>query len=582
MNSLNPRPLALLVVACGAGVLLAPGVLAAGEKPAVRLEKLLPDDVIAYARFAGLTRKVEAFLRSDLRQKIASSPAVKEILEDRELRDGLQLIRELEAKSGLDFADLLGEVFGRDVAVGLFLDFSGVQGVLLARFAGGEEARTMAKRLRAAAADATGKPLRSTLAEYEGETIEAFESVSCAVIGDVLAIASQTGVLESVIDLAAGRSTDSVFDSEAYGPVVESQGPFRLALRPNFLPAVRVPEKLDWLSSLLFGGWLEAIHASRLLTVDLELDPSSLVLRGASLVGARGPGEEYAPWFPSDAAASIAEKLRDDRALAVVEVHRDLAAWWRNRSHIVDARALPKMESFAQYMSVVFGGSSFERDVLSEMSPPITLVARRRRYPGATPQPAIPEFAAIVPLRSPERFGETALAAVQRLVGIARVEQLRRPGDRRVELTLTTRECGGRALHCVELRSGDQAVAGLIDNFSPCLAIVNARAVLSSTTALAEALIGDLGTLPAHPDTSGGATTPVAPPLTDSLWLDCVELLRALGDNPEILGRGTGEASGDGSLRAVAPFLELFKHLRLTSVREGDLIRVSLELSTEG
>ena len=136
-------------------------------------------------------------------------------------------------------------------------------------------------------------------------------------------------------------------------------------------------------------------------------------------------------------------------------------------------------------------------------------------------------------------------------------------------------------LHHLELKRRVGAAAGLIDNFSPCLVILDAHAVLSSTTTLAESLIRDLNGVSARNPTAAAAS--IARSTTDVLSLDFAELRRVLQDNHWILGRATGESADDtgGGLRAATELLELCKDLRLSSVRKGDRVRLKLVLSLD-
>ena len=161
------------------------------------------------------------------------------------------------------------------------------------------------------------------------------------------------------------------------------------------------------------------------------------------------------------------------------------------------------------------------------------------------------------------------------MVGIARFEQLRRNSRVDFELSLKTKKVSGRVLHHLDLTRREGAAAGLIDNFSPCLVILDAHAVLSSTTTLAESLIRDLEGGSARREPTG-ATGSIARSTTDLLSLDCAGLSRVLRDQHWILG---GNSVDDG-LGAATSFLELFRELRLSSVRNGDRVRLKLELST--
>lgn len=551
------------VAALAVGLSL-PGIVLAGDAPPERLERLIPDDVIAYARLVELPKKLDALLEPEFERRLVSSSILEDLLELQEIRSARIRARELEEISGLDFVTELRRIFGREVALGFFLDFTGPQGLLLARLNGPEDARTTVARLRQAAEDATGKPFRGTISKYEGETIETFDSVSLLVVEDVVAVANQAGILESVVDLAHGRSRRSVLHSDTYSPVFRERSRlFQLALRPNFLPAVRLPEKLEPAASLLFGGWLGAVRASRLFAVDLDVDEKELVLRCSSWVGPPAVGPTCRPWFPPNSSRSLAERIEQNGLVAVVELHRNLAAWWENRSDFVVERATGKLAAFAQYVSIVLGGGDLEREILAEVGSPVAVVARRQRYTGGTPEPAIPGLALIIPVRNPVRFRETLLAAVQRLVGLVRVQQLRSGGN--LQVSLSRVEAEGAVIHRLDLERRGETGPSLIDNFSPCLAFVEGHAVLSSTTSLAQSLIRDLGASPAEPHSASSSRA-------DLLALDCAELLQVLRDN------GVESADADDSLRGALDLLALFRRVRVKADREGDRVQVVLAL----
>lgn len=575
-------------VLVAAGLLFARGVLVAEEKETgpVPLEAMIPDDVIAYAHFVGVTGRVEAFFESELKKEIVSNPLFEVLRENRQLRRGWRRLRELEETTGLDLVKLLREVFQHEIALGVFLDFSGPQGVVLARCRDNGAARELVKQMRDAASEAIEDPFEGTESEYGGETIETFKFMALAVIDNLVAIASHGGVLESVIDLTNGKTTRSILNSKTFAPVVGDSRPLvQFALRLNFLPAVRLPDRLDSMASLIFGGWLGAVRGSDLLAVDLDLEKDRLVLRGTSRVRPEILGGKYEPWFPASE-VDPAAKLVTDHELAVVRLHRDLAAWWSNRSEFVAARDVEEMAEFARYASIAFGGRSFESEVLSQIGSPITLVARRQERAGRTPQPALPAFAAILPLADPAAdFSDGLLAAFQKLVGIGAFEHARKaPG---VDLVLRTKEIDGTELHYVDVRKWQNAeTPRLIDNFSPSLAIAGAHAILSSTRELAETLIGHLKTSSGRQKTAEAPSgSSAARPIVDEVVLDGAEVRRVLEDNFPLLvdrsarDRGTSTEEAEGDVRAAVSLLELLERLRFRSVLNGDLLRLDLELS---
>lgn len=579
-----------------AAAALAPSFLAAAPESAPEsLEALMPDDVVGYVKLTGLGARLEEFLKSDLRKKLESIEAVKLALSQgpwQKFESGLADFREATGKDPLQVFKAL---LGKEILVGARLGFSGPEFIAVTRTAGTKELEETIRALRQWAEKHLGQALEGEKSTYEGKTLERLDKVIFTSVGEVLAVATSDTGLKSVVDLASGKSTGSLKKAAVFqrrGGAASKDCLASLAVRPQFLPNFSVPEKLDnVLGSLLVGGWAGALGASELLTASLELNGGNLKLDLSSVLSAKGQDEsywkKYQSFFPEALPDGVISRLEERGVLGVVQLRRNLAQWWENREALLVPKAAGGLIEFANTMSIFFGGRNFQDEVLPELGSTITLVARNQEYSNLRekPQPAIPGFAAVFELKSAKEFGDSMVAAFYTVVGIINADMAQKKKEGGMAMIPKPMKVADVDMHAVSLTGPKDVKPGMLHNFTPSLAIVGSRVILSSSAELTKILVEELPReTPKDAAKKTAATGSVKG--RDALFIDGQAAHAILAQNREslvadsMLKKGSGREEADRELDSILEALKYVRGLSLESGLEGNAVHWKLELRT--
>jgi hypothetical protein len=548
--------------------------------PPDALEAWLPDDVIGYVKIQDLGSRLDDFLASELRKEIESMDVARFVMSQdpwQKVQKGLQDFREATGKDALD---VLKQVFGREVVLGGRVGFGGPELILLSRGGSESELEGALKLIREAVERRAGQPVQGYSTSREGFSVESFgENLSLSRMGAVLALSNSRSAMENVIDLAAGKSSGSVKASATFqkaGPAIAGNPMACLVLRPKLIPNLQIPEKAENpLGSLLAGGWLGALQGSDLLTATLHPVDRKLELRVASVLGGGQDGlwKKIQSFFPEVSPTGLVESLEKRGVLGVLQVHRNLGEWWASRDSLISPDAMGGLYQFSQLLSMALGGLDLEGQILPEVRPSMTIVARNQEYAGAggKPKPAIPGFAAIFEHNGGSdttRIVTTAFHTIAGFINSDRVMKGQEAG------TVKAEKVGDADLCVFSLPEKDDKLVAA--NFSPSVAVVGQKVILSSCAELAKILAEEVQ------KPLGGA--PAAKSAKDSLMVDSGAIESIVSDNLDLIvadnmrKKGVSREKAEGEMKAVLEILRLFKDLRGTSGKEGDSVEVRLEL----
>ncbi|MBI4605616.1 MAG: hypothetical protein HY721_26930, partial [Planctomycetes bacterium] len=309
-----------------------------------------------------------------------------------------------------------------------------------------------------------------------------------------------------------------------------------------------------------------------------------LVLELASVLGERAredkAWERFRSFFPEIVPDGVKERLQKRGVLAVTQIHRNLAQWWENREALLDAKAAGDLIQFSQVMSIVFGGRNFQDEILPELGPTVTIVACNQEYKDlpAKPQPAIPAFAGIFELKNAADASKDMVAAFYTLVGIINADRAQKKKEGGMSMIPRPEKVGDVDMHTVSLNLQKDAKPGLPHNFTPSMAVVGSRVVLSSSTELAKILVEELSKVSEPKTGAAGAK--------DSIVIDARAVHGILTDNLDVivadnmLKNGKSRAEAEGELKAALEILPSLKDLRIESWRKDGAVRARAELRT--
>ena len=579
------RTTAVLCVAC---VLVAFGPSAAwmradSPKAPAALEEWLPQEVLGIAKVSGLGADLRQFLGSALRRDIEALAPVKQLLREERLRRALKELALFEEETGKNPLDVVDTLFGREVVVGVRLNFL-PEVIVLTRTAGEDELAAARKTIESVIEKRAGTALPDPAREeHEGVTIETFDKLSMARLGSVMAFSSSAPFLKRAIDIAQGKSKGSLKESRFFkrlGDELKRKRLVTIAVNPQLIPNFHLPEKMDnGLGSLLAGGWLAALRKSDLVTASLGFGDSGLGLEFATYPGGKGLEEGDRIHFPDASAAALSDRLRSRGALAVIDLHRDIHGWWERREDLLEPKATGQLLEFSQVMSIVFQGKNFQDEVLPELGPTVTLVARNQEYPDlkVKPQPALPGFAVVFTLKDPARFENNLVAGFQTLVGIINADRAQKKEEGGMAMILRTEKVGSADLHTVAMNLPPEKKPGMPYNFTPSLAVAGGNVVISSSRELAQVVVEELSKGAA----SATAASAVQP---DAVTIDAGpahEILRQNRDllvADQMLKKGKDKEAAAAEIDMLLGIVQQLRDLTIESKMDPDALRVRVNL----
>jgi len=583
----NPLQAISLAVVITAGAFLAQPLDAAPE--AASLEAWIPGDVVAVARIDGLGNRLTTLLDSQFRRDLEATRLAQMLRASGKLSKLTDGLDRFQRASGRDALSVLDDLFGREVVIGARMTFIGIPEVIILSRTRSEASLTEARRaIERAVEDRAGHKIETGKSEYRDRQIETVGEGHFAYFGDVLALSNSKGMIESAIDLVDGREKSSVASSDVFASVASQAGErsfIRLAVRPRFLPGFKIPAKADNpLASLLFGGFFGALRASDVIGAAVDVEKDGLALRLVTVPDDRGLEDRYDAFFPRVLSSDVEKRLRARGVLGFIAVQRDLVKWWERAGELLEARASGDLTEFAGNMSLFFGGKSFQDEVLPELGETITLVARNQTYPeaGRKPTPTIPGIAAIFELRNAGAFGRSFKVAFNTIVGIINVDRMQKKKDAPTML-VAPRLVGGTECYTVDMGlppSADE-VPGIEYNFTPSLALVGDRVVLSSSFELLSVLVEELeGVTKRAPAT----TTATAVAGKDRVLIDGASALAIATDNRDFFAsknmveKGISLDAARAEIDAILEVGALLRDLDLRSFRKGDELHLDLRL----
>jgi hypothetical protein len=579
-------PFAFLLAAAG------PALPAEPVKAPERLESWLPDDVIGYVKGADLGNHLDAFLASDARRDLEAMPLVQHALSQHPWQEFMAGLEEFKKATGKDAVQLFRAVLGKDALLGVRFNLAGPEVILLSRAAEKDVEETLTA-LRELGARHLGRPVASEKTKHLDHSLEVFEEGKLCVanLGGVVAVANSRAGVETVIGLAAGKATNSAAASEIYrkaADLTSRDTVLSVAARPRFIPHYNVPEKSKDAGASLLGGGIEAaLQASELLVGGLTVAKGKASLELASLLGEKARSEKIAEklkiFFPEITADPLIARLRENGALATFSLARDLASWWEKREDLMAPGAAGGLIEFAQVMSAVFGGRNFQDEVLPEFGPNITVVAHNQKYADLKerPKPSVPGFALLFELKNASEFGNNMAVAFQTLIAFINADRAQKK-NAGVGMMLKTESVGGVDFHTVALTAMTKEKPGMAHNFTPSLAVVGSRVILSSSAELAKTIIAEMKR---DPQPEAGKTA-VRQPGQDLLFVEASQARSILAENLDFLvadnmmKKGQTKEQAEAEFKVVLAALERLRDLRVETRREGDTIRLKADLRT--
>jgi hypothetical protein len=549
-----------------------------GQEPAPpdSLEAWLPDTVAGYVKLNQAGDRLKEFLGSGLRKRIESMPAGQAAMATDGWREFTKMLDEFRTSTGKEPQAVFADLFGREVVLGFRKGEFANDTIIITRTAGKAELDAGLDAIRKAFQAKFGMPLEGYKTSYGDTLVETVGEASFTAIGPVLAIASPSSLLEKVIDLASGKSKASVKASAdfAKAPSAAKGDLAFFAGRPKMLPDFNVPAKLDnALASLVAGGILASLGGSEVFSMALRPAGDALELEVSSV----GGGEKIAPFFPAASDDAVAGRLGGAGVVALAQLRRDVKAWWDKRNDLLTEGQAAGMLQANTFLSAIFGGKSFQDEILPKIGSTITLVAKNVSFAaGEKPAPSLPGIAILFPMKGAKESREDLVSAFRTVMGFVNAGLAGKDPNGGAAFQLKTEMVGDVE---VQLAASNLPMAvrkTVVGNFVPSLAVVGSQVVISTNLDLTKSIIAALGS-----GKAGGASAAAG---CDTLVLESAPLGSLLDENREFLiadnmqKKGSTREQAEKDVKTFLDILGLVKDLKVSSKKDGDAVKTALRL----
>ncbi|HND54276.1 MAG TPA: hypothetical protein PLV92_17820, partial [Pirellulaceae bacterium] len=272
--------------------------------------------------------------------------------------------------------------------------------------------------------------------------------------------------------------------------------------------------------------------------------------------------------------------------------YRDLGGFWNAAPDLFDEATNSQLVQANSNLSTLFSGQDFGQDVLTTVKPEWQLVVTRQEFRDGpdSPQIKLPAGALVFQLREPEKMRRSWKITFQSLIGFLNIvgAMERRPP---LEIDSTTRGAAQMVTTSYAPPSDEGVLrpGAIYYNFSPTMATVGDRLILSSTRTLAEQLLdakptdaatgtnGAAGASGAKDDANGAAV------VNGRLSFDFKSIRSALNDNRQqlvsqnMLDKGHGREQAEREIGLLLNALGLIRSAALQI--DSNESRVQAELS---
>lgn len=369
-------------------------------------------------------------------------------------------------------------------------------------------ARALETLLAMARDDAAAKGRPDPIASSEHRGIRGYAllgpKATLAVVDGALVVGDSAETLHLVIDRSIDRPEAS--KTLAGDPLWRARRAAHLSgeaaawslvridrLREMDRNALKVPDQVNPLATVLFADWIETLRKSPWASASLTWTSRRL---GADLTLPTPPGgysdalRRFLPTKGTGAPAPIAPR----GMVASITLWRDLSSLWEVRT---DLFAPPVLQGFAQFDTLAgtfFGGRDFGTGVLSSLGADWRLIVARQDYSAMDPIPGdkLPAFALVADLKpGDDEFAVRLTSAFQSFVGLVNLGAAQ---SKAPPLMLGSETVDGVTIatsRFLKPRKGSGAGEPVNSrhNFSPSAAQVGDHFLLSSSLGLARDLI---------------------------------------------------------------------------------------------
>ena len=316
----------------------------------------------------------------------------------------------------------------------------------------------------------------------------------------------------------------------------------------------------EFVAELLFGGLLATLDQSPMAIGRLALSESGANMEILSPTQPEWFAETR-EFYVGPNSKGVAERVwKTHQGLASLSTYRNLSELWLRAGDLFDQKVNDQLAQADNTLTTLFSGRDFGTDILGALEPQLQIVSASQSFPDALkPSIRLPSFALVGKLKEPDSMQRDLKRIFQSFVGFLNVAGAM---EGQPQLDLESEIVGDAKIYWAEyvVEKDRKYENGLPVqfNFSPSVAFLGDRVVVSSTSALARQLISEIANPSANPDSS--LTSPL---LNTSLELDLAMIRDALLDNRDqlitqnMLEKGHSKKEAQGEVDVLLGLMQL-------------------------
>ncbi len=531
--------------------------------------KLLPDTVVLFGEISNPADVVKDLLEHPLRPKLEALPAYQQALQSNDflkLKAGLSLF---EAGMGMRWPKVVAALTEGGAYGAFDAETEGAVALLKARDS--ETIALLRDTVLAAVKfgeDSGGQEDRVRTGSYRG--IDAYaidDNVRLAALDTWLLVTNKAELGKKIIDLHLDETRECLADEANFVEAVRGREQNSTGWGYANIQLIRdsgAAKELysgrtdNALAELLFGGILTNLQHTPYATSSIDVSDDQFTWAVATPHSPDWIGENRQYYFGENGAAVALPLLELDRRLFALSSYRDMSQMWLRAGDLMTDKANDDLAKADTQLTTFFSGRDFGEDILGALEPDVQLVAVNQDFAGLLPRPAIriPAFALQLRMTNPSETQPELRRVFQSFIGFLNVVGAMN-GQPQFDLgTESTAEAQLYTATYVPSQEQREATDAPINfNFSPSIAFAGNRLIISSTSALASALI--------HQEDSSDASRPTGH--NTEVMLDAGVLQQVLSENREqlvaqnMLEKGHSQEAAEGEIGLL---IDLFQFVR--------------------
>ncbi|MCA9138112.1 MAG: hypothetical protein KDB00_15175 [Planctomycetales bacterium] len=544
---------------------------------------LLPKTLVAYAEVPRPGNLIDLALDHPMRRTIEAMPAVKAVAQSNNLSQVRHGIAAFEGSMGRPWNEAISVL--TDGGVHLAFDGPTQGAALLIRSSSRDQLERFRSFVLAISQLGQGNFGIAEQAVYRGFTVYSLgNNAKMVLVDNWFLMTNKPELGKSIIDRYIDGGDDSFRQSDRFAAVKRSAGQSLLAACVD-LQTIRdagVAPKLysgktdNPAAEAIFGGIVSNLQHAPSIFATLNIASSGIDLTIASPHLAQwGNGREY--FFGEDGHAQAPPLLNVPDRIFALSAHRDLSQMWLRAPDLMTDKANEDLAKADSGLTTFFSGRDFGEDILGSLQPGLQFVVNRQTFNPRSPQPAIklPAFAIQFRMLTPEETTRDFRRVFQNVIGFINVVGAMQGQP---QLDLGFEQSGNATLITTEYvppkDEQDRTDAAINYNFSPTLAFVDDRMVISSTVALARTLVD------AKPETAAAQSRP-----NTIAVLTAAALSGTLNDNKgqlvaqNMLEKGHGPDQAQAEIGVLFDVLDLFKDLKIELNVQDEQLKLKTEIN---